>query len=311
MRVLVTGGAGFIGSLSVDALLEAGHDVAVVDDLSSGNRSFVHADAEFHEVDIRSETLLEIFAAFKPSHVLHLAAQLDVRASVERPIFDADVNVLGTINVLENCVANQVQAIVFSSTGGAIYGEPADLPADEETPAMPRCPYGVSKLAAEHFIRFYEQAHGLDFMILRYGNVYGPRQNPHGEAGVCAILSGRMLEGKAPTLYGGGTPVRDYVYVGDVVRANVYGLERPKGCAVNIASGQGTTVRQLYDIIEARTHFQGEPILAPLRPEEVDKIYLSVNLAREVIEWSPQVSLDEGLAETVKFIRNTSAAPGR
>ncbi len=311
MRVLVTGGAGFIGSHSVDALIEAGHDVAVVDDLSSGNRSFVHDDAEFHEVDVRSEALSEIFAAFKPSHVLHLAAQMDVRASVERPVFDADVNVLGTINVLENCVANQVQTIVFSSTGGAIYGEPADLPADEETPAMPMCPYGVSKLAAEHFIRFYEKAHGLHFTILRYGNVYGPRQSPHGEAGVCAIFSGRMLDGEAPTLYGGGTPMRDYVYVGDVVRANVYGLERPKGCAINIASGQGTTVRQLYDIIEACTDFQGEPILAPLRPGEVDKIYLNVNLAREVIEWSPQVGLDEGLAETVEFIRNASATPGR
>ena len=295
----------------MDALLEAGHDVAVVDDLSSGSRSFVHADAEFHEVDIRSDALSEIFAAFKPSHVLHLAAQMDVRASVARPIFDADVNVLGTINVLENCVAHQIRAIVFSSTGGAIYGEPADLPADEETPAMPMCPYGVSKLAAEHFIRFYEQAHGLDFMILRYGNVYGPRQNPHGEAGVCAIFSRLMLEGKVPTLYGEGTPLRDYVYVGDAVRANMLGLERSKGCAVNVASGQGTTVRQLYDTIEVRTDFQGDPILAPLRPGEVDKIYLSVNLAREVLEWSPQVGLDEGLAETVKFIRNAGESPGR
>ena len=309
MRVLVTGGAGFIGSHSVDALIDAGHAVAVVDDLSSGHRSFVHADAEFHEMDVRSEGLSEIFAAFKPSHVLHLAPQLDVRASLERPVFDADVNVLGTINVLENCVAHKVGSIVFSSTGGAIYGEPADLPADEETPAMPMCPYGVSKLAAEHFIRFYGRAQGLDFMILRYGNVYGPRQDPHGEAGVCAILPGLMLEGKTPTLYGEGSPLRDYVYVSDVVRANLIGLDRPKGRAVNVASGQGTTVRQLFDVIQAHTGFQGEPILAPLRPGEVDRIYLNANLAQEVLGWSAKVGLDEGLAETVKYIRDAATPP--
>ena len=309
MRILVTGGAGFIGSHSVDALIDAGHAVAVVDDLTTGNRSFVHADAEFHEMDVRSEDLSEIFVAFKPSHVLHLAAQLDVRASLERPVFDADVNVLGTINVLENCVAHQVQAIVFSSTGGAIYGEPADLPADEDTPAMPMCPYGVSKLSAEHFIQFYGQAHGLDFMILRYGNVYGPRQDPHGEAGVCAILPGLMLEGKVPTLYGEGSPLRDYVYVGDVVRANVMGLEHPKGRVVNIASGRGTTVRQLFDVIQAHTDFRGEPILAPLRPGEVDKIYLNASLAQEVLGWSAKVGLDDGLSETVKFIRDAAAPP--
>lgn len=303
MRVLVTGGAGFIGSHSVDALIEAGHEVAVVDDLSSGNRSFVNPDAEFHERDIRSETLADIFVSFRPSHVLHLAAQMDVRASIEHPLYDADVNVLGSINVLQNCVAHKVRSIAFSSTGGAIYGDPANLPATEETPPAPLCPYGVSKLAAEYFFRFYGQAHGLDFMILRYGNVYGPRQNPQGEAGVCAIFSGLMLDGKAPTLYGEGTPLRDYVYVDDVVRANLLGLEQPQCCAVNIASGEGATVRKLYDIIQSETGFEGEPVLAPLRPGEVDRIYLSVERAQEALGWAPLASLEQGLARTVDFIR--------
>lgn len=303
MRVLVTGGAGFIGSHSVDALVEAGHEVAVVDDLSSGNRSFVNPDAEFHERDIRSETLADIFVSFRPSHVLHLAAQMDVRASIENPLYDADVNVLGSINVLQNCVAHKVRSIAFSSTGGAIYGDPANLPATEETPPAPLCPYGVSKLAAEYFFRFYGQAHGLDFMILRYGNVYGPRQNPHGEAGVCAIFSGLMLDGKAPTLYGEGTPLRDYVYVDDVVRANLLGLEHPQCCAVNIASGEGATVRKLYDIIQSETGFKGKPVLAPLRPGEVDRIYLSAERAQAALGWAPQVSLEQGLARTVDFIR--------
>ncbi len=310
MRVLVTGGAGFIGSHSVDALIEAGHEVAVVDDLSSGSRSFVNPGAEFHELDIRSETLSEIFAAFGPSHVLHLAAQMDVRASLERPVFDADVNVLGSINVLQNCVEHKIQAIAFSSTGGAIYGDPDTLPATEETLPAPVCPYGVSKLAAEYFFRFYGQAHGLDFMILRYGNVYGPRQNPHGEAGVCAIFSRLMLDGQAPTLYGEGTPLRDYVYVGDVVRANLLGLERPQRCAVNIASGEGTTVRKLYDIIQSETGFEGKPILAPLRPGEVDRTYLSVERAQEALGWAPQVGIEQGLAKTVDFIRHARNGAG-
>ena len=233
-----------------------------------------------------------------------------MRASLERPVFDADVNVLGSINVLQNCVAHKVRAITFSSTGGAIYGDPDTLPASEETLPAPLCPYGVSKLAAEYFFRFYSQAHGLEYMILRYGNVYGPRQNPHGEAGVCAIFSRLMLDGKAPTLYGEGTPLRDYVYVDDVVRANLLGLERPQCCAVNIASGEATTVRQLYDIIQSETGFEGEPVLAPLRPGEVDRIYLSVERAKEALGWEPLASLEQGLEKTVDFIRHDLEGTG-
>lgn len=303
MRVLVTGGAGFIGSHSVDALLGAGHSVAVVDNLSTGRRSQVPPGADFHEMDIRTEELASVFAEFAPTHVLHLAAHLDVRVSVERPLFDADVNVLGMINLLRNSVAHDVEAFAFSSTGGAIYGEPGHLPATEETPPIPLCPYGVSKMCAEHYLRFYHDAYGLKYTTLRYGNVYGPRQDPFGEAGVCAILSGLMLEGKTPTLYGEGTPVRDYVYVGDVVRANLLGLERAEDHTVNIATGRATTVRDLFDVIQGVTGFEGEPNLAPLRPGEVDKIYLSADLAREKLGWSAEVSLADGLAETVRSIQ--------
>ncbi len=304
MRVLVTGGAGFIGSHSVDALLDAGHSVAVVDDLSTGRRAQVPPKAHFHQMDVRDEELASVFSEFAPTHVLHIAAHLDVRVSVERPLFDADVNVLGMINLLRNSVEHNVEAFVFSSTGGAIYGEPGHLPATEKTPPIPLCPYGVSKLCAEHYLQFYNNAYGLKFTILRYGNVYGPRQDPFGEAGVCAILSRLMLDGKTPTLYGDGTPVRDYVYIADVVRANLLGLERADNSTVNISTGKGATVRDLFEIIKGVTGFEGEPDLAPLRPGEVDKIYLSADVAREKLGWSAQISLQDGLAETVRSIQS-------
>ena len=303
MRVLVTGGAGFIGSHSVDALIEAGHAVTIVDNLSTGKQSNVPPEADFHEMDIRTEQLAAVFAEFMPTHVLHLAAHLDVRVSVERPLFDADVNVLGIINLLRNSVEHKVQGFVFSSTGGAIYGEPENMPATEETPPAPLCPYGVSKMCAEHYLRFYHTAYGLKYASLRYANVYGPRQDPFGEAGVCAILAGLMLDGKTPTLYGHGTPVRDYVYVADVVRANLLALEFAEDQTVNIATGQSATVQDLFDEIQSATGFKGEPKLEALRPGEVDKIYLSADLAREKLGWSAQVSLHDGLAETVRSIQ--------
>lgn len=304
MRVLVTGGAGFIGSHTVDALREAGHEAAVLDDLSSGRRDFLRDDTPFYEMDVRSDGIVSVFKEFKPTHVMHLAAQMDVRISLERPKHDGDVNVLGMIHVLEMCKQYGVEAIVFSSTGGAIYGEPADLPASEEYVPRPQSHYGVSKMCAEHYIRLYHDIYGLNYCILRYGNVYGPRQNPHGEAGVCAILGNLMLEGKNPILYGHGSPLRDYVYVGDVVRANLAGLAKPEGQTVNIGSGRGSSVRELYDIIARETNFKGEPILKPLRAGEVDKIYLTNDRAQEQLGWTPEVDLDSGLANTVEFLRN-------
>lgn len=308
MKVLVTGGAGFIGSHSVDTLLDAGHSVAVVDDLTTGRRSQVSSEVEFYEMDVRSEKLASVFEKFRPTHVLHLAAHLDVRVSVERPLFDADVNVLGMINLLRNSVEHKVETFVFSSTGGAIYGEPEHLPATEQTVPVPLCPYGVSKMCAEHYVEFFHHAHSLKYTILRYGNVYGPRQDPFGEAGVCAILAGLMLDGKTPTLYGDGNPVRDYVYVGDVVRANLLALEGSGNHTLNIATGHAATVRDLFDIMRDATEFEGDPILAPLRPGEVDKIYLSADRAQEKLGWSANVKLRDGLVETVRSIEREREA---
>jgi UDP-glucose 4-epimerase len=303
MRVLVTGGAGFIGSHTVDALCDAGHEVAVVDDLSSGQREFLREDVTLYEIDIRDEVLAAVFERFKPTHVMHFAAQMDVRVSLERPEHDGDINVLGTIHLLEQCKRFGVEALAFSSTGGAIYGEPAELPASETYTPRPQSHYGVSKMCAEHYIRLYHDLYGLKFCILRYGNVYGPRQNPHGEAGVCAILGNLMLAGKTPVLYGHGAPLRDYVYVGDVVRANLAALARPEGQTVNIGSGRGTSVRELFDHIARFTGFAGEPELKPLRAGEVDKIFLTNDLAREQLGWTPEVELAEGLDRTVEYLR--------
>lgn len=308
MRVLVTGGAGFIGSHTVDALLAAGHAVAVVDDLSGGRLANLHPEAALFELDIRSPELGKVFKEFAPTHVIHFAAQMDVRVSVERPMFDADVNVAGSINVLQQCVDHGVEKFVPVSTAGAIYGEPDILPATEDYPALPLCHYGQSKYAMELFAGLYQRMYGLRYTVVRYSNVYGPRQNPHGEAGVCAILTSLMLDGKTPTLFGHGTPVRDYVYVGDVARANVLALERGDGETLNIATGVGTSVLDIFRIIRDCVGFTGEPELKPIRPGEVNKIYCSREKAKAVLGWEPAMPLEQGLANTVAFIRKQRGA---
>jgi len=302
-KVLVTGGAGFIGSHVVDALIAQGHKVAVVDDLSSGSRDFVHAAAELHVADICSPDLREIFAQVEPEWVFHLAAHIDVRRSTQDPLFDARSNVLGSINLLEQCRAGGVRKIVYASTGGAIYGNPDSLPADESCPPNPLCPYGVSKYAAEEYLRLYGRLYGLPYTILRFPNVYGPRQDPHGEAGVCSILIDKMLRGETPILYGFGEPVRDYIYVGDIARACVLAADRADGAIINLGSGSGTSVRELFDTIRRITGFCGEPRLEPLRPGEVSRIYTSGEKAAALLGWTPAVSLEEGLQQTLAHIR--------
>lgn len=306
MRILVTGGAGFIGSHVVEAYLAAGHDVAIVDDLSTGKRDFVPAGASFHEMDIRSPELDGLFQRFRPEIVNHLAAQIDVRKSVNDPVFDAEVNILGGLNLLEASVKHGVKKFLFASTGGAIYGEPDTLPASEATEPKPKSHYAASKLAFEHYLGLYARLYSLCYTTLRFPNVYGPRQSPEGEAGVCSILAGMMLEGKTPNLYGYGEPTRDYVYVTDIARGAVLALDKGDNEVINLGSGVGVSVHTLFEAIARIIGFQGEPALKPLRQGEVMHTYITGDKAAEVLGWKPEMDLDQGLEATVAYVRDQS-----
>lgn len=303
MKVLVTGGAGFIGSHVVDQLLEAGHRVAVIDNLSTGVRAYVNQNATFYELSIGDTEIIRVFEREKPDAVCHLAAQINVTESVKDPAFDAMTNIIGTINLLEASVRTGVKRFIFSSTGGAIYGSPKLLPADENTVPEPMSPYGTSKLATEEYIKTYSRNHPLTYVILRYANVFGPRQVPHGECGVCAVLTDLMLKGKQPTLYGFGEPVRDYVYVGDVARANLLALERGDNVTVNISNGTGTTVNEIFDALKEVIGYTQEPFRKPLRPGEVEKIICANDRAKLVLGWTPSVGLLQGLRQTIAYMR--------
>lgn len=304
-RILVTGGAGFIGSHIVDTYLSLGHDVAVIDNFWAGTRGNLNPKARFYEVDVRSPELAAVFEKEKPEIVNHLAAQIDVRKSLDEPIFDADVNILGAINLLENCIKHKVQKIIFASTGGAIYGEPAELPATESCPPNPKCHYAASKLAFEFYIKLYKNIYGLRYTILRYPNVYGPRQSPSGEAGVCSILTGIMLKGQVPTLYGFGDAERDYVFVGDVCRANVIALEKGDNEIINLGWGKGIKVREVFDALADIIGFQEQPKLAPLRAGEIERCFISGQHAHDILGWEPKTTLREGLAQVVEFVKKT------
>ena len=303
MKVIVTGGAGFIGSHVVDQAIEAGHSVVVVDNLSTGVRGYVNPKAAFHQVDIGSQDIPALFEREKPDAVCHLAAQINVTESVKNPGFDAMTNIVGTINLLESAVRNGVKRFVFSSTGGAIYGSPDKLPAGEDTVPAPLSPYATSKLATEEYIKMYARTNSLTYVILRYSNVFGPRQVPHGECGVCAVLTELMLKGKTPTLYGFGEPVRDYIYVGDVARANVLALERGDNTTMNISNGKGTTVNEIFDALKEVIGFKEEPLRKELRAGEVEKIICANDLAKKTLEWEPKTGLLEGLQNTIAQAR--------
>lgn len=302
-KVLVTGGAGFIGSHVVDCCIHAGHDVVILDDFSSGTRANLNASARVYEMDLRCADVAALFDAEKPAYVIHLAAQIDVRRSVLDPRFDADVNILGGLNLLELSIRHGVKKFVFASTGGAIYGVQENLPASEESIPHPECHYATSKLAFEYYLALYERLYGLRYTILRFPNVYGPRQRPDGEAGVCSILTALMLAGKTPTLFGHGTPLRDYVFVKDIARGVLLALEKGDGETINLGSGVGTSVRELFDILKDTVGFQGDAVLADLRPGEVEKNYITGEKAARVLGWKPEVSLVPGLRETVEYIR--------
>ena len=303
MRVLVTGGAGFIGSQVADAHLSRGDEVAVVDSLVSGRREFVSPKARFYEADIRDPALREIFARERPHIVNHHAAQASVTASVADAPFDADVNILGTLRILDHCVATGVEHMVFASTGGALYGEPDRLPANESTPIRPLSPYGASKHAAEGYLTLYGRLHGLRTCALRYANVYGPRQDPHGEAGVVAIFTNALLQGKTPTIYGDGEQTRDFVYVDDVVRASLLATDRRAVGAWNIGTGQALSVNTLYERLAAAVGTTAPAIHGPPRPGDVRHITLDARGTREHLGWTPQTTIDAGLSATVDWFR--------
>jgi UDP-glucose 4-epimerase len=298
VRAIVTGGAGFIGSHVVEALLGRGDEVHVLDDFSSGKPDNLADGAPLHEGDVRRDTE-SVFAEVRPEVCFHLAAQIDVRVSVKRPDFDADVNVIGTLHVLEAARRHGTK-LVFSSTGGAIYGE-CEGPATEDHPRLPLAPYGVSKLSAEEYIAMYNRLHGSTHVALRYGNVFGPRQDPHGEAGVVAIFMNALRDGRAPRIYGDGTQTRDYVFVADVVAATLAAAGHDGG-VFNVGTGAETSVLDLYERIQRAAGSDREPEFAEPRPGELQRSVLDPSLTQRELGWQPQHSLDAGLAQTWAWI---------
>ena len=303
MKVLLTGGAGFVGSHVADQLLARGHEVAVVDDLSSGKKDNIPDGTMFYEQDIR-DGCAEIFEEFEPDALCHQAAQMDVRRSVREPDFDADVNVLGTVRLLQHCAAQGVRRVVFASTGGAVYGEQREFPAPEDHPQYPISPYGVSKLAGERYLHFYNTQYGLPYVALRYANVYGPRQDPHGEAGVVAIFCGNLAAGRGSTINGSGEQTRDYVYVEDVAWANVLALEgdAPSG-AYNVGTGIETSVNELYEILRETSGADLLPAHGGAKTGEQLRSSVDPTTAARVLGWRPVTNLVTGLERTLRFFK--------
>ena len=303
MKILVTGGAGFIGSHVADSYVRQGHEVAVLDDLSRGFRRNVNSRTRFFHGDIQDRSFVSrVFSEFKPEILNHHAAQMDVRRGVREPIFDAQVNILGSLNLLEEAVANKTRHVIYIASAGAGYGEPKRQPVGEDYPINPITPYGISKHTVEHYLFTFSHLYGISYVVLRYGNVYGPRQSSHGEAGVFAIFSEQILNGIQPVIYGDGSKTRDYIYVDDVVRANDAALSRGLGEIFNIGSGVATTDQEVFCQVST---LLGKPELKPkylaVRAGEIQDICLDVSRAKHLLEWTPQVPFAEGARRTVGF----------
>ncbi|MGA3244527.1 MAG: NAD-dependent epimerase/dehydratase family protein [Bacteroidota bacterium] len=303
MNILVTGGAGFIGSHVVDVYVNGGHNVIVIDDLSSGVRENVNPKAEFHQLDIRSADVEQLFRRHKIDVVNHHAAQMDVRRSVSDPKFDASVNVLGGLTIFEAARQFGVKKIIFSSTGGAIYGEQDYFPADEEHPVRPLSPYGITKLVTEKYLFYYKQVHGIEHVVLRYANVYGPRQNPHGEAGVVAIFAKKLLKGESPVINGDGKQTRDYTFVGDVVKASVLALNYPGSNIFNIGTGIETDVNELFRILRGWLNPTCAENHGPAKQGEQRRSVISYKKIERELGWKPLVELSEGLRLTAEYFK--------
>jgi UDP-glucose 4-epimerase len=289
MKILVTGGAGFIASHVVDSYINHGHEVVVVDNLSTGRRANLNPAAKFYEVDIRSAELVE--------------AQMNVRRSVADPMFDAEVNILGSLNLIEASKRFGVKRVIYISTGGAVFGEPEYLPCDEKHPINPICQYGASKHTVEHYLYMYWVNYGLNYTVLRYPNVYGPRQDPSGEAGVVAIFTGQMLADEQVIVNGDGEQVRDFVYVSDCAYANLLALNAPAHGIYNLGSGQGASVNRILATLKSATGYARDAVYGPAKVGETRRIYLDASLAARDLGWKPIVSLEEGLAHTVEYFR--------
>ena len=304
MRILVTGGAGFIGSNIVDAYIEAGHEIAIIDNLSTGKKENINPKAIFHEIDLRDKNIHGIISDFKPEIINHSAAQIDVRKSVADPIYNAEVNEIGTLNLLESAVKNKVKKIIFSSTGGAIYGEVEKKSgADENHPQEPISPYAITKRSVEMYLHAYKILYGLTYTALRYGNVYGPRQDPLGEAGVIAIFCGKMLKGEQPTIFGDGKQLRDYVYVGDVAQANLIALTQGDNQIYNVGTGKGVSVNELFAHLKDIMKFEKDAIYAPPRQGELFRSVLNYKKIKKELGWKPKINIKKGLKLTLKWYK--------
>ena len=308
--VLVTGGAGFIGSHLVDKFVSLGHRVVVVDDLSTGRLQNLNKGAIFYHSSITYPGLQEIFEREQPAIVNHHAAQISVTRSVQDPVKDAEVNIQGTLRLIELSRRYGVEKFIFSSSGGAIYGEPRYIPCDEKHPINPLSPYALSKHVAEEYLALYHHTYRLDYVALRYGNVYGPRQDPHGEAGVVAMFAMAMLQGKQPNIYGTGEQERDFVYVDDVVDANTLAMEAGHG-GYNVGTGLGTSINRVFELLKGIMKYRWSPTYGPARPGEVFKTRLDKSKFEQEFGWTPKVSLEEGLSRAVEYFRNVVRSPAQ
>jgi UDP-glucose 4-epimerase len=306
-RILITGGAGFIASHVADQLVAAGHDVAVVDNLSMGKREYVPAAAQFYPYDIKSPETVELIRGWRPQVIVHHAAQMSVQVSVQDPILDARENILGSLNLLQAAAAAGVEKFIFASTGGAIYGDDAPLPAREADKARPEAPYGIAKLAVEHYLHFYQREHGIIPIALRYANVYGPRQNGMGEAGVVAIFSEKFLAGQQPRINGDGLQTRDFVFVGDIVAANLLALTYPQAGIFNIGTGRETDILTVYLKLQELLGSPLGPVHGPAKPGEQRRSALDSTLAQSELGWQPRISLAQGLAQTAAAFREAES----